>query len=81
MVTIDRPKKLSVAEVRSRLAEICNRVAYGGEDIVITKHGKPTGVIISPEDYEFLKEMYVRRTLQKIKEQGLDSLKDISEGI
>ena len=37
--------EVSIAEAKSRFSELINRVAYGGERIVITKHGKPIAVL------------------------------------
>jgi prevent-host-death family protein len=38
-------KTISVAEAKKRLSELLGRVAYGGEQIVITKRGKPMAVL------------------------------------
>ena len=34
-------ESVSAGDARVRLAELINRVAYGGERIVITRNGKP----------------------------------------
>jgi prevent-host-death family protein len=46
---------VSIGQVKRDLSELVNRVAYGGERVVLTSRGKPKAVIISPEDYERLK--------------------------
>ncbi len=38
-------KTISVAEAKKHLSELLGRVAYGGEQIVITKRGKPLAVL------------------------------------
>jgi prevent-host-death family protein len=38
-------KTISVAEAKKHLSELLGRVAYGGEQIVITKRGKPMAVL------------------------------------
>jgi prevent-host-death family protein len=43
--------ELSIAEAKARFSELVNRVAYGGERIVITKRGKPI-VVLSPHSGE-----------------------------
>ncbi len=39
-------KTISVAEAKKHLSEILGRVAYGGEQIVITKRGKPMARLV-----------------------------------
>jgi prevent-host-death family protein len=41
---------VSVADARSDLAELLNRVAYGGERLVITRHGRELAAIVPVED-------------------------------
>lgn len=42
---------ISVAEARSGLAELLNRVAYGKERLVITRHGREVAAIVPMDDY------------------------------
>lgn len=48
---------ISVAELRSRIADAINRAAYRGERIVIERRGKPAAAIVSIEDLELLEAM------------------------
>jgi prevent-host-death family protein len=41
---------ISVADARSDLAELLNRVAYGKERLVITRHGRELAAIVPMED-------------------------------
>jgi prevent-host-death family protein len=41
--------EVTVSEARERLADLLGKVQHGGEDVTITKHGKPVAVMISPE--------------------------------
>lgn len=41
---------VSVADARSDLAELLNRVAYGKERLVITRHGRELAAIVPVED-------------------------------
>ena len=43
---------VSVADARSDLAELLNRVAYGKERLVITRHGRQLAAIVPVEDLE-----------------------------
>jgi len=44
---------VSSEEVRDGLGELINRVAYGGERVMVTRRGKPVAAIVSKEDLEF----------------------------
>jgi prevent-host-death family protein len=43
---------VSVAEARSDLAELLNRVAYGKERLVITRHGRELAALVPVEDLQ-----------------------------
>ncbi len=46
-----------VAEARGRFADLLSRVAYGGERMVITRHGKPLAALIPAEDLQLLERL------------------------
>ena len=50
---------LSVTEVRQDLANLLNRVAYGGERVILTSRGKPKAALVSMADYERLQREQV----------------------
>jgi prevent-host-death family protein len=41
---------------RDELAELINRVAYGHERIILTRHSKPVACIVPPEDLAWLEQ-------------------------
>ncbi len=41
---------LSVKQTREKLAEIIERVAYGGEEIIVTRFGRPQVKIVAVDD-------------------------------
>lgn len=45
---------VTVADARSGLAEILNRVAYGKERLVITRHGRELAAIVPVEDLQLV---------------------------
>ncbi len=45
---------VSIGEVKRDISELVNRVAYGGERILLTSRGKPKAVLVSIADYERL---------------------------
>lgn len=48
---------VSVSQLKNELSEHLNRVAYGGERIVVTSRDKPKAVVISYSDLELLEEL------------------------
>lgn len=46
--------EIPVTEARGQLAELINRVAYGHERIVLTRHSKPVACLVPPEDLQRL---------------------------
>jgi prevent-host-death family protein len=45
---------VSVADARSELADLLNRVAYGKERLVITRHGRELAALVPVEDLKLL---------------------------
>jgi prevent-host-death family protein len=43
---------MSVTDARTQLAELVNRVAYSGQQITLTRHGRPIAVLVSVADAE-----------------------------
>ena len=50
------PTVAALSDARERLSEIVDDVALTGGDFVITKHGKPTAVLMAFDEYENLIE-------------------------
>ena len=48
---------VSVADARSDLAELLNRVAYGKERLVITRHGREVAAIVPVEDLKLVNRL------------------------
>jgi prevent-host-death family protein len=46
--------QVSIVQVKFDLSELINKVAFGGERIVITSRSTPKAVIVSMSDYEQL---------------------------
>lgn len=45
---------VSIGTVKRDISELVNRVAYGGERIMLTSRGKPKAALVSVNDYEWL---------------------------
>lgn len=39
---------VSVADAKKHFSELLNRVAYGHEEVIVTKRGKPMAVLAAP---------------------------------
>jgi antitoxin YefM len=72
-------KTLSLSEAKMKLSSLVDKVSSTDEEIVITKNGSPAAVLISPDEFESLKEtISVRSDMPLMKEinVGLKSLKN-----
>jgi prevent-host-death family protein len=49
--------KISIGQVKRDISELVNRVAYGGERILLTSRGNPKAAIVSLQDFDQLQEM------------------------
>ena len=49
-------KTLSLSEVKMKLSELIENVHSIDEEIVITKNGRPSAVLVSPDEFESWKE-------------------------
>jgi len=45
-----------IGQVKRDISDLVNRVAYGGERIVLTSRGKPKAALVSMEDYHQIAE-------------------------
>jgi len=71
-------KALSVSEAKMKLSGLIDTVNTTDEEIVITKNGRPAAVLVSPEEFESLKETIAVRSdaaLMKEIKEGIKSLK------
>jgi prevent-host-death family protein len=66
--------EIGVADIRANLADVINRVAYGGERIVLQRRGKQVLAVVPMEDLAFIEEMEnradIRAALKARKEKG-----------
>jgi prevent-host-death family protein len=53
--------EIPVTQAREELADLINRVAYGHERIILTRHSKPVACIVPPEDLAQLEEQEQER--------------------
>ncbi|MGP3982977.1 type II toxin-antitoxin system Phd/YefM family antitoxin [Streptomyces sp. KR80] len=48
--------EIPVTQARAELADLINRVVYGGERVVVTRHGKPLVALVSAADLQSLEQ-------------------------
>lgn len=46
-----------ISEAREEFSDTVNRVAYGGERVVLTRHGKRVAAVVPLEDLELLEAL------------------------
>ena len=66
--------EVGVHEIRANLADVINRVAYGGERVILERRKKPVLALISMEDLELLTALEdrsdVKAAMKARKEKG-----------
>jgi len=74
-------KTLPLAEVKAHLSRLVEHVVETDEEIVITRHGRPAAILVSPDEYEAWRETQairsdrelmaeIRRGVQALKRRG-----------
>ena len=48
--------EIPVTQARAEFADLINRVVYGGERVVVTRHGKPLVALVCADDLRRLEE-------------------------
>ena len=69
--------EIPVTQARAELAELINRVVYGGERVVVTRHGKPLVALVSAADLERLEKL--REPAELAEEQVISAVSGIRE--
>lgn len=64
--------EIPVTQARAELADLINRVVYGGERVVVTRHGKPLVALVSAADLD---------RLDALDEQGEDGIVSTVSGV
>jgi prevent-host-death family protein len=49
-------EEIPVTQARDELAELVNRVAYGHDRIILTRHGKVVAGLVPPDDLAWLEQ-------------------------
>ena len=54
---VNQMTRLSTTEARAQFSDVLERVAFKGERVVIERHGKVLGAIVSPDDLHILEQV------------------------
>jgi prevent-host-death family protein len=57
--------RVAIGQVKRDLSDLVNRVAYGGERILLTSRGKPKAALVSFEDYQRLEQEQASQDLTR----------------
>ena len=57
--------RVAIGQVKRDLSDLVNRVAYGGERILLTSRGKPKAALVSFEDYQRLEQEHASQDLAR----------------
>jgi prevent-host-death family protein len=57
--------QVSIGQVKREISQLLNRVAFGGDRIMLTSRGKPKAVIVSLEDYERIQQVETQTQLNQ----------------
>ncbi|MFE9722638.1 type II toxin-antitoxin system Phd/YefM family antitoxin [Streptomyces sp. NPDC005794] len=69
--------EIPVTQARAELAELINRVVYGGERVVVTRHGKPLIALVSAADLQRLENEEAAADEAAGQEQVISSVSSI----
>ena len=70
-------KTLPVSEVKMKLSSLVETVKSTDEEIMITRNGVPVAILISPEEFENLKETIAIRGDEALMREIRNGLKDL----
>ena len=59
--------RLTASQLREDMATTINRVAFGGERIVLQRNNKDVAALVSVEDFNLLRELEDRADLAEIR--------------
>ena len=72
-------KTLSLSEAKMKLSSLIDAVQSTDEEVLITKNGAPAAVLLSPDEFESLKETIAVRSDAALMREIKDGLKDLKQ--
>ena len=71
-------KRIGAQEARKEFSTVLNQVAFGGERVVVHRHGKDLACLVSISDARLLEEIEDRMDLEAAREALKEKGKSIS---
>ena len=72
-------KTLSLSEAKMKLSGLIDAISSTDEEVVITRNGRPAAVMISPDEFESMRETIAIRSDSEMMDEikkGLKALKN-----
>jgi prevent-host-death family protein len=73
-------KTLSLSEAKMKLSSLVDSVQATDEEVLITRNGSPAAVLVSPDEFESLKETNAVRSDAALMREIKEGLKDLKRG-
>lgn len=70
-------KTLSLSEAKMKLSSLIDTVQATDEEVLITKNGAPAAVLVSPDEFDSLKETIAVRSDAALMREIKEGLKDL----
>ncbi len=74
------PDTIPFSEVKTRLSEIADRVEHQRDRILVTRHGRPSFVLMSPDELESIEETLDIMSDPELVESLRTSMQEAAEG-
>ena len=74
-------KILSLSEAKMKLSAIIDNVLVTEEEVVITKNGAPAAVLVSPDEFESLRETAAVKSDAALIEEIKQGLRELDAGL
>jgi len=73
-------KTLSLSEAKMKLSSLVDAVQATDEEVLITRNGSPAAVLVSPDEFDSLKEANAVRSDAALMREIKEGLKDLKRG-
>ena len=70
-------KTLSLSEAKMKLSSLIEAVQATDEEVLITKNGAPAAFLVSPDEFDSLKETIAVRSDSALMQEIKEGLKDL----
>jgi antitoxin YefM len=70
-------KTLSLSEAKMKLSSLIDAVQATDEEVLITRNGAPAAFLVSPDEFDSLKETIAVRSDSALMQEIKDGLKDL----